>query len=272
MLRRGVTANTAGGVSGIKGEGETRLRKADKLLRILVVEDNRDAADSLRLLLELYGYEVTVAYSGHDGVRTAEQCPPDVVLCDIGLPGLDGYEVARKLRDNPTTAKARLIAVTAYGQDEDRRRSHEAGFEQHLVKPVDPDALQTALSCSTALKRKSGFVPPHQRATERLEEARPANPQGQRVAEAEGTQPGAIAPGLPFADRRLLRADELGEEAALREKLVGQDRADRVRLLVRLVVEEMVRHRPPHAGSLVSLSCALDRLLPDASGLPFLLQ
>jgi CheY-like chemotaxis protein len=103
---------------------------------------------------------VTVAYSGHDGLQAAEQYQPDVVLCDIGLPGLDGYEVARKLRDNPTTAKARLIAVTAYGQDEDRRRSHEAGFEQHLVKPVDPDALQTALNCSAALKRKSGFLPP----------------------------------------------------------------------------------------------------------------
>jgi CheY-like chemotaxis protein len=85
-----------------------------------------------------------------------------VVLCDIGLPGLDGYGVARKLRDNPTTAKARLIAVTAYGQDEDRRRSHEAGFEQHLVKPVDPDALQGVLNCSAVLSRKSGFVPPAQ--------------------------------------------------------------------------------------------------------------
>jgi CheY-like chemotaxis protein len=103
---------------------------------------------------------VAVAYSGHDGVQAAEQYQPDVVLCDIGLPGLDGYGVARKLRDNSTTATARLIAVTAYGHDEDRRRSHEAGFEQHLVKPVDPDALQRVLNCSAARKRKSGFVPP----------------------------------------------------------------------------------------------------------------
>jgi len=116
-------------------------------MRVLVVEDNRDAADSLRLLLGLYGYEVAVAYCGHVGVRAAERHRPDVVLCDIGLPGLDGYGVARKLRDNPTTAKAHLIAVTAYEQDEDRRRSHEAGFEQHLVKPVDPDALQRVLNC-----------------------------------------------------------------------------------------------------------------------------
>ena len=125
-----------------------------------MIEVNRDSADSLRLLLEFSGHEVAVAYSGQDGVRAAEQCQPDVVLCDIGLPGLDGYGVARKLRDNPTTAKAHLIAVTAYEQDEDRRRSHEAGFEQHLVKPVDPDALQRMLNCPAVLNRKSGFVLP----------------------------------------------------------------------------------------------------------------
>src|SRR5205823_594254 len=98
MLQRGVTADTTGGVWGIKGAGETGPRKTDKLLRILVVEDNRDSADSLRLLLELSGHEVAVAYSGHDGVRAAGQYQPDVVLCDIGLPGLDGYGVARELR------------------------------------------------------------------------------------------------------------------------------------------------------------------------------
>jgi len=96
--------------------------------------------------LELCGYEVTVAYTGPDGVKAAEQYQPDVVLCDIGLPGLDGYGVARQLRHNPATAKARLIAVTAYGLDEDRRRSHDAGFEHHLVKPVDPDALLRVLT------------------------------------------------------------------------------------------------------------------------------
>jgi CheY-like chemotaxis protein len=103
---------------------------------------------------------VAVAYSGRDGVQAAEQYQPDVVLCDIELPGLDGYWVARMLRDNPTTAKARLIAMTACGQDEDRCRLHEAGFEQHLVKPLDPDALQRVLNCPAVLNRKSGFVPP----------------------------------------------------------------------------------------------------------------
>jgi signal transduction histidine kinase len=115
-------------------------------LRILVVEDNPDSADSLRMVLELYGYEVSVAYTGTAAVKAAEEWKPDVVLCDIGLPGLDGYGVASRLRHSPVTAKARLIAVTGYGREEDRRRSHEAGFDEHLTKPVDPDALQRLLS------------------------------------------------------------------------------------------------------------------------------
>lgn len=110
-------------------------------LRILVVEDNQDAADSLRMLLELDGHEVTVAYSGPAGIKAAAVCHPDVVLCDIGLPGLDGYGVVHALRHNPDTAAIRMIAVTAYSQDSDRRRSHEAGFDLHLTKPVDPYVL-----------------------------------------------------------------------------------------------------------------------------------
>jgi CheY-like chemotaxis protein len=118
---------------------------AAKSLRILVVEDSRDAADSLRLLLELYGYEVQVAYSGPAGVKAAEQWRPDVILCDIGLPEMDGYSVAGELRRKPTTAQVRLIALTGYGQEEDRRRSREAGFDHHLVKPVDPETLVNVL-------------------------------------------------------------------------------------------------------------------------------
>jgi PAS domain S-box-containing protein len=115
-------------------------------LRILVVEDNRDGADSLRLLLELLGHEVRVAYSGPEGVAAAGDWRPDVVLCDIGLPGLDGYGVARELRLNPTTARVRLLALTGYGQDEDFRRSREAGFDHHLIKPADPAELSKLLS------------------------------------------------------------------------------------------------------------------------------
>lgn len=117
-----------------------------KHLRVLVVEDNRDAADSLRLLLQVVGYQVTVAYSGPDGVRAAEEQPPDVVICDIGLPGMDGYGVAAALRQNPATGSARLIALTGYGQEEDRRRAFEAGFDDHLTKPADPVALQAVIA------------------------------------------------------------------------------------------------------------------------------
>ncbi len=121
------------------------LQPAAEPLRILVVEDNRDAADSLRLLLELLGHRVAVAYNGPEGVRRAREWRPDVVLCDIGLPGLDGYEVAGELRHDPATAGARLIAITGYGQEEARRRTREAGFDHHLTKPVDPAVLQPLL-------------------------------------------------------------------------------------------------------------------------------
>jgi PAS domain S-box-containing protein len=114
---------------------------ASKRCRVLVVEDNKDAADSLRTLLELFGHEVAVACSGLVGVQMAISWQPDVVLCDIGLPGLDGYAVVSALRRNPVTAKARVIAVTGYGADADRLRSREAGFDLHLTKPVDPDEL-----------------------------------------------------------------------------------------------------------------------------------
>jgi PAS domain S-box-containing protein len=117
------------------------LPAAVKPRHVLVVEDNRDAADSLRLLLEVSGYEVTVAYSGPMGLEAATRELPDVVICDIGLPGLDGFGVARALRQNPGTRAARLIAVTGYGQPADRERALEAGFDEHLVKPVDPETL-----------------------------------------------------------------------------------------------------------------------------------
>jgi signal transduction histidine kinase len=121
-------------------------------LRVLVVEDNRDAADSLCMLLRLCGYEVAAAYTGPDGVRAAQQRCPEVVICDIGLPGMDGYRVAKTLRGNPTTASARLVALTGYGQEEDRRRAREAGFDEHLTKPADPMTLQRILAQAGAAR------------------------------------------------------------------------------------------------------------------------
>jgi CheY-like chemotaxis protein len=115
-------------------------------LRILVVEDNSDTAETLRDLLELSGHKVQLALSGPDGLAAAREFRPEVVLCDLGLPGMDGYAVAAALRRDPATASVRLLAVSGYGQDEDRRRAHEAGFDLHLTKPLDFATLQRLLA------------------------------------------------------------------------------------------------------------------------------
>src|SRR5262245_60669223 len=98
------------------------------------------------MLLELVGHEARVAYTGPDGLDAARQWRPDAVLCDIGLPGLDGYAIATRLRGDPGTAGAQLIAVTGYGTDEDRRRALASGFDHHLTKPADPVVLQDLLA------------------------------------------------------------------------------------------------------------------------------
>ena len=109
--------------------------------RVLVVEDNYDAADMLRAVLEVNGFDVSVAHTGPDGIETAKSERPGNVVCDIGLPGADGYTVAAEIRAFPPTAASRLIAVTGYGSDDDRRRALDAGFDVHLVKPVPPPVL-----------------------------------------------------------------------------------------------------------------------------------
>lgn len=125
-----------------------------KHMRILVVEDNRDSAESLRRLLELCGYAVTIAENAKEGLDAAKSLRPDVVLCDIGLPDSDGFSLAEALRKDPETSAARLIAVTAYGKDEDKAQSEKAGFALHLLKPVSPGTLLQILE-DTA-KRASG--------------------------------------------------------------------------------------------------------------------
>jgi PAS domain S-box-containing protein len=109
--------------------------------RVLIVEDNADAARTLKMLLELQGYAVSVAFNGQDGLRLASEWQPSAVLCDIGLPGMDGFAVAKELRRNPITGQARLIAITGYGKDEDRERALRCGFDEHIVKPADPELL-----------------------------------------------------------------------------------------------------------------------------------
>jgi CheY-like chemotaxis protein len=114
--------------------------------RILIVDDNEDAADSLKMVLGLDGHQVATAYNGEQALAQAQAFKPEVVLLDIGLPGLDGYEVARRLRELSNLASVQLVAVTGYGQDEDRQRAQTAGFAHHLVKPIEFPALQRILA------------------------------------------------------------------------------------------------------------------------------
>jgi CheY-like chemotaxis protein len=115
-------------------------------LQILVVEDDADTAASMAMMLRLRGHAVEVAGDGPTAVRMAEGRPPDVALLDIGLPGgMDGCEVARRLQEQATGKAPLLIAVTGYGEEADRRRSEEAGIDLHLLKPVDPRALERLL-------------------------------------------------------------------------------------------------------------------------------
>jgi two-component system CheB/CheR fusion protein len=115
---------------------------------VLVIEDNPEVAHALRRLLDVWGYDVWVAYTGTDGVQLARARPPDVVLSDIGLPGLDGWDVARELRRHPATAGVRLIAVTGHGSDEDKRHAAEVGYDHLLMKPADPETLRALLAVS----------------------------------------------------------------------------------------------------------------------------
>jgi two-component system CheB/CheR fusion protein len=113
---------------------------------VLIVDDNVDAAASLELLLRSLGHETRVAHDGAEAVRAAEAFGPDIVLLDIGLPGMDGYEVARRLRSLDMRRRFRIIAVTGWGHDADREKSREAGFDVHLVKPLEADELARVLS------------------------------------------------------------------------------------------------------------------------------
>ena len=121
----------------------------DRKPRILVVDDNRDAVESLAILLEMMNYDVRTAGDGVEAVEATSAFSPDVVLLDIGLPRLDGYGAAQRIRGLDGGNGVYLVALTGWGQDEDIRRSRAAGFDHHLVKPVDPDALDALLRRAT---------------------------------------------------------------------------------------------------------------------------
>jgi signal transduction histidine kinase/ActR/RegA family two-component response regulator len=125
-------------------------------LHILVVDDNQDSASSMTLLLEMQGHEVCVAHSGQAALERAAERTPDAILLDIGMPGMNGYEVARRLRQQPAFAQTLLVAITGYGRASDHEQTQAAGFDHHLVKPIDYDKLQALLaSCSNALVPRS---------------------------------------------------------------------------------------------------------------------
>jgi CheY-like chemotaxis protein len=129
---------------------ERQLRPAESrrpgCRRVLVVDDNRDATETLELLLQLWGHEVKSALNGPDALALAMEFRPEIILLDIGLPGMSGYEVARQLRALPGFQGVFIVAVTGYGQESDRLHSQEAGFGHHLVKPVQPEVLQELIA------------------------------------------------------------------------------------------------------------------------------
>jgi CheY-like chemotaxis protein len=116
-----------------------------RILRVLLIEDNADAADSLAEVVRAYGHEVDVAVDGPRAIAKAKERRPDLVLCDIGLPWLNGYQVAQLFRSDPKLRNVRLVAVTGYADPEDVQRAREAGFVGHIAKPPDRSALEKYL-------------------------------------------------------------------------------------------------------------------------------
>ncbi|WP_170162388.1 PAS domain-containing protein [Caldimonas tepidiphila] len=140
---------SAGSAAVVPAKGNANAR------RVLVVDDNADAADSLALMLGLFGYENRTAYDGPQALDAAHEFAPAVVFCDIGMPGMDGYEVARRFRRDPALAQTLLVALTGWGSDEDKRQAREAGFDMHLTKPVKVTAVQEIVAQCCASSRKA---------------------------------------------------------------------------------------------------------------------
>ena len=127
-----------------------RAGRHDGALKVLIVDDNLDAADSLAVMLSFGGHDVATANSGPAALAQQASFDPDVVLLDIGMPGMNGYEVAEQWRDKPGGERALLIALTGWGQEEDKRRAMAAGFDRHLTKPVDPTDLHAVLDAAAS--------------------------------------------------------------------------------------------------------------------------
>jgi len=116
-----------------------------RALRVLVIEDNADAAEVLRIMVSSWGHQVTVAWNGEDALRRAEELKPDVLLLDISLPRVHGHEIARQVRSRPWSSGVTMIAISAWALDQDRRQSRQAGIDHHFSKPVDAKKLYRLL-------------------------------------------------------------------------------------------------------------------------------
>ena len=121
--------------------------------RVLLIEDNVDITDFIRMQLEIWGHEVSVAHDGPSGLEAALRLRPEIALLDVGLPGMDGYELAQRIRRDPAGTEIRLVAMTGFGRPEDRAHALAAGFDAHLVKPVEPRHLQELLASDTIARR-----------------------------------------------------------------------------------------------------------------------
>lgn len=118
--------------------------------RILVVDDSRDGADSLSVVLQMMGAETRAVYDGPSALAVIKSFAPGTILLDIGMPGMDGHEVARRIRQDPDFAGIRLIALTGWGTEDERRRTRQSGFDDHWVKPVEPERLRELVRSFTA--------------------------------------------------------------------------------------------------------------------------
>jgi CheY-like chemotaxis protein len=132
-------------VAALPSEREAGPTAGFRKRRVLVVDDSQDAADTLATMIELAGHSATVAYDGFEALARAGDAPPDIAFCDIGMPGMDGYELAARLRAQPGLEALKLVAVTGWGSPQDERRARQAGFDLHLPKPASAAAIVAAI-------------------------------------------------------------------------------------------------------------------------------
>jgi CheY-like chemotaxis protein/anti-sigma regulatory factor (Ser/Thr protein kinase) len=135
--------------------GDATALSVDAPMTVLVVDDNADVAESTAILLRVAGCDVHIAQDGRTALAALERVRPDAVLLDIGLPGMDGYQVAQRMRERPEYSRTLIVAVSGYGQDEHQARSREAGVDHHLVKPIDPIAVMDLLTARASARRET---------------------------------------------------------------------------------------------------------------------